>query len=44
MVSLIHVVITNKDSNGELATVIDLGYLDHKAQILQLNVKTIVRE
>jgi exonuclease III len=43
-VSLIDVVITNKDSIGELAAVMDLGYLDHKAQILQLNVKTIVRK
>jgi hypothetical protein len=33
--SLIDVIITNKDSIGELATVVDLGYLDHKAQILQ---------
>ena len=32
-VSLIDVIITNKDSIGELATVMDLGYLDHKAQI-----------
>jgi hypothetical protein len=44
MVSLIDVIITNKDSIGELATVTDLGYLDHKSQILQLNVKTIVRK
>jgi hypothetical protein len=43
-VSLIYVIITNKDSIGELATVMDLRYLDHKAQILQLNVKTIVRK
>jgi len=44
MVSLIDVIITNKDSIGELATVMDLGYSDHKTQILQLNVKTIVRK
>jgi hypothetical protein len=31
MVSLIEVIITNKDSVGELATVMDLGYSDHKA-------------
>jgi hypothetical protein len=31
MVSLIDVFITNKDSIGELATVMDLGYSDHKA-------------
>jgi len=43
-VSLIDVIITNKDRIGELATVMDLGYSDHKAQILQLNVKTIVRK
>jgi len=30
MVSLIDVIITNKDSIGELATVMDLGYSDHK--------------
>ena len=44
IVSLIDVIITNKDSIGKLATVMDLGYLDHKAQILQLNVKTTVRQ
>jgi len=44
MVSLIDVIITNKDSIGELATVMDLVYVDHKAQILQLNMKTIVRK
>jgi hypothetical protein len=41
-VSLIDVIITNKDSIRELATVMDLGYSKHKAQILKLNVKTIV--
>jgi len=44
MVSLIDVIITNKDSIGELATVKDLGYSDQKAQILQLNVKTTARK
>ena len=44
MVTLIDVIITNKDSIGELATVMDLGYSDHKVQTLQLNVKTIVRK
>ena len=39
-VSLIDI-ITNKDIIGELTTVMDLGYSDHKAQILKLNVKTI---
>jgi hypothetical protein len=43
-VSLIDVIIRNKDSIGELATVIDLRYSDHKTQLLQLNVKTIVRK
>ena len=43
MVSLVDV-ITNKDSVGELATVMDLGYSDYKAQIMQLNVKTIVKK
>jgi len=32
-VSLIDVIITNKDSIGESATVMDLGCLDHKAEI-----------
>jgi exonuclease III len=43
-VSLIDVTITNKDSIGEIAVVMDLGYSDHKTQTLQLNVKTIVRK
>jgi hypothetical protein len=43
-VSLIDVIVTNKDSIGKLATVMDLGYSDHKAQLLQLIVKTIVRK
>jgi hypothetical protein len=42
--SLIAVIITNKDNIGELTTEMNLGYSDHKAQILQLNVKTIVRK
>jgi len=33
-VLLIDVIVTNKDSIGELATLMDLGYSDHKAQIL----------
>ena len=44
MVSLISGVTTNKDSIGKLATVMDLGYSDYKTQIMQLNVKTIVRK
>jgi hypothetical protein len=44
MVSLIDVIITTKDSIGELATVVDFGYSDYKAQIIKLNVKTIVRK
>jgi exonuclease III len=43
-VSLTDVIIKNKDGIGESSTVMDLGYSDHKAQILQLNVKTIVRQ
>jgi hypothetical protein len=39
-VSLIDI-ISNKDIMGELTTVMDLGFSDHKAQILKLNVKTI---
>ena len=33
-VSLIDVIVTNKDSIGELVAVMDLGYSDHKAQTL----------
>ena len=44
MVSLIDVIITNKYIIGELATVTGLGCSDHKPQILQLHVKTIVTE
>jgi hypothetical protein len=44
MVSLIDVIITTKDSIGELATVVDFGYSDYRAQIMKLNVKTIVRK
>jgi hypothetical protein len=43
-VSLLDVIITNNDCIGELAAVMDLGYSDHTAQILQLDVKTIVRK
>jgi hypothetical protein len=37
--SLIDVVITDKESISDIATAIDLGYSDHKAQVLQLTVK-----
>jgi exonuclease III len=37
--SLTDVVITDKESISDIATVIDLGYSDHKAQVLQLTVK-----
>jgi len=43
MVSLIDVIITNKDSIGELATVMDLGYLYHKAEIRGGADKSLVR-
>jgi len=43
-VSLIDVIITNKNSIGELAAEMNLAYSDHKTQTLQLNVKTIVRK
>jgi exonuclease III len=43
MISLIDVIVTNKVSIGELATLMDLGYSDHKAQIWELSVKTKVR-
>ena len=38
-VSLIDVVITNKYSTSDRATVMDQGYLDHKAQVLRISVK-----
>ena len=41
--SLIDVVITDKESISDLATVIDLGYSDHKAQVMQLTVKKMVK-
>jgi adenylate cyclase len=44
MLLLRGVIITNKNSISELATVMVSGYSDHKAAILQLNVKTIVRK
>jgi len=43
-ISLIDVIITNKDYHQEkLATVVNLGYSDHKAQILHLNTDTLLR-
>jgi exonuclease III len=42
--SLIDVVITDKESISDIATVIDLGYSDHKAQVLQLTVKKMVKK
>ena len=42
-VSLIDVVITNKDCTSDITTVMDLGYSDHKAQLLRLNVKKMVK-
>ena len=42
--SLIDVVITDKESGSDIATVIDLGYLDHKAQVLQLTVKKMQKK
>jgi hypothetical protein len=37
-ISLMDVIITNKDNHAKLAMVVDLGYSDHKAQIVHLNV------
>ena len=37
-------VITDKESGSDIATVIDLGYLDHKAQVLQLTVKKMQKK
>lgn len=39
MASLTDVDITNKDSTSDIATVMDLEYSDHKAQLLSFNVK-----
>jgi hypothetical protein len=42
--SLIDVVITDKEFISDIATVIDLGYSDHKAQVLQLTVKKMLQK
>jgi hypothetical protein len=42
--SLIDVVITDKESISDIATVIDLGYSDHKAQVLQITVKRMLKK
>ena len=44
VISLMDIIITNKDNYIKLAMVVDLGYSDHKAQILHLNVNTLIRE
>jgi hypothetical protein len=41
--SLIDVIIADKDIIRQIATVIDLGYSDHKAQVLQLPVKKVFK-
>ena len=43
-ISLIDVIITNKDNHEKLAIVVDLGYSVHKALILHLNVNTVIRK
>jgi hypothetical protein len=43
-ISLIDVIITNKDNHEKLVVVVNLSYSDHKALILHLNVNTIVRK
>jgi hypothetical protein len=35
--------VTNKEIFRDIATVIDLGYSDHKAQVLQLTVKKVLQ-
>jgi len=40
IISLMDVIITNKDNGAKLAMVVDLGYSEHKAQIVHLNVNT----
>jgi hypothetical protein len=42
--SLIDVVITDKETISDTAIVIDLGYSDHKAQVLQLPLKKMVKK
>jgi len=42
--SLLDVVVTDKESISDTATVIDLGYSDHKAQVMQLTVKKMVKK
>jgi hypothetical protein len=42
-ISLIDVIITNNDHHEKLATVVYLGYSDHKSQILHLNIYTLIR-
>jgi hypothetical protein len=42
--SLIDVVIPDKESISDIATVTDLGYSDHKAQVLQLTVKNMLQK
>jgi hypothetical protein len=37
-ISLLDIIFTNKETNKVLATVLDLGYSDHLAQILHINV------
>ena len=37
-ISLIDVIITKKKNHEKLATVVDWGYSDHKAQILHFSV------
>jgi hypothetical protein len=41
---LIDVVITDKETISDTVTVIDLGYSDHKAQVLQLTVKKMAKK
>jgi exonuclease III len=42
--SLIDVVITDKESVSDIATVIDLEYSNHKAQVLQLTVQKMLQK
>jgi hypothetical protein len=44
ILTLVDVIITNKDNRAKLAMVVDFGYSDHKAQILHLDVNTLIRE
>jgi hypothetical protein len=38
--SLLNIIITNKQTDTESSVVIDLGFSDHHAQVLSINIET----